>query len=63
MTVLHQDIGDTSCIRTLVTLDGSRLPSAGAAGADVFDAGFGPSVLHDLGALVVEDQQVVGGLD
>jgi hypothetical protein len=36
---------------------------SGSAGADVCGAGFGPAVLHDLGAAIVEHEQVLVGLD
>jgi hypothetical protein len=39
------------------------LPSSWSAGADVFDSGPRPPVFHQLGALVVEDEQVLVGLD
>ena len=39
------------------------MASAGSAGAHVFGAGLRPPVSHDLGALVVEDQQVLVCLD
>jgi hypothetical protein len=37
--------------------------SAGPPGADVGGAGLGRAVLDDLGAVVVEDEQLVVGLD
>ena len=39
------------------------MPPSGSAGADVFGSGSRPAVSHDLGALVVEDQEVLVGLD
>ena len=39
------------------------MPSSGSTGADVFGSGPGPAVSHELGALVVEDDQVLVGLD
>ena len=53
---MHQDIGNTCS-------EGSGLPSSGPAGANIFSSGFGPAVSHDLGSLVVEDQQVLVGFD
>jgi len=55
--VMSQDIGDTS------TSERFRVSSSGSAGADVCGAGFGPAVLHDLGAAIVEHEQVLVGLD
>ena len=54
---------DTSCIRTSLTLEGARLPPSGSAGADVFGSRSRPAVLHEFGALVVEDEEVLVGLD
>lgn len=39
------------------------MASAGSAGADVGGAGLRPGVLDDLGAAVVEDEQMILGLD
>ena len=39
------------------------MPPSGSAGADVFGSGSGPAVLHEFGALVVEDDEVLVGLD
>ena len=39
------------------------MPSSRSAGADVFGSGPGPAVSHELGALVVEDEQVLVGLN
>ena len=39
------------------------MSSSGPTRADVFDFGFAPAVFHQLGALVVEDEQTLVGLD
>lgn len=39
------------------------MPASRPTGADVFGSGPWPAVSHELGALVVEDEQVLVGLD
>ena len=60
---MYQDMPDTSRIRTSLTLKGPRLPASGSAGSDAFGSGPWPAVSHQLGALVVEDDQVLVGFE
>ena len=59
MTVLHQDIGDSWCVRTSVTLEGLGAWAAGSAVADVGDAGGGSGVLDEDLAVEVGDGDLV----
>ena len=59
MTVLHQDIGDGSCLRTSVTIRGLRAWSSGPAVADVGHAGRGSGVLGEDLAVQIGDGEFV----
>lgn len=68
MTKLHQDIGDTSCIRTSVTLGGlGRWPSVGGRWAcrcrTYFVPGSGHAFSTSRVAVVVEDEEPVDLVD